>query len=309
MMKKKLNLNENKNTNQYNNSYENSDEAKQSFFKKIKTDKKYKAKVELASYAILIVIIIIYLNISNLTNNYDYNNVSVNNTVDNKTEDVEKEKNLLQQLKDNYNYNIDIFLKITTNATEQNNNTNQNTTSNNQIPEIIEKKYNYNGKVYKNNLIINKNVDNNNIAYYKIDDEYYTKENETYNLTKEDTIYDLLDKKYIEFDMVKKYIEKANLDHFTTYSSGKKEYVYNLKISDVIQSYKENDLVEIDITIENDIITMNIDYTNLLKITDEKIFECKVTYTYKDINKIEEFTIIANENTNQQDKAYQQNDT
>lgn len=246
---------------------------KESFFQKVKTDKKYKAKVELLGYVVLIVLIIIYLNISNIGNNYNYNNVTDNTS---SKEETKKETNLLDDLDDNYNYSIDVYQE-----TKQSNDTNA---TNIEI--------NYNGKSYKDNLIINKVINGNSTTYYKVEDEYYTKENEEYNLTDEDIIYDILDKKYLEYNNVKKYIKKASLDHITNYSSGKNEYVYNLKVSDIIQSYKESDLVEIDITIENDIITMNIDYTNLLKVTDETITKCTVTYTYKDINKVEEFNII-----------------
>ena len=49
-------------------------------------------------------------------------------------------------------------------------------------------------------------------------------------------------------------------------------------------------------TIENDIVSIIADYTNLLKITDNNMLECIVSYSYKDINKVEEFTIIDTQN-------------
>lgn len=259
-----------------------SNEEKQSIIEKIKTDKKYKAKIELAGYGIVIALIVVYLNISNIGNNYNYDKV-IDTNKEKKEEEKIEEINLLEELKDNYTYNIDISMKKIS----------KDTTGKDLENEI---KYNYNGKSFSKNLVINKSVDNVNIDYYKIDDKYYEKENEQYNEIKPEIIYDILDEEFIEIDDVKEYIEKSNLDHYTNYSSGKKEYVYNLSISEIIPNYKEHTLVPINMTIENDIVSIIADYTNLLKITDNNMLECIVSYSYKDINKVEEFTIIDTQN-------------
>ena len=284
------------------NKEENNSENK-SFFEKLKTDKKYKAKVELTGYAIFIVVLVIFLNISNIGNNYNYsdNNVVSDNE---KTEvDIDEENSdLLESLDNNYSYDIKVEVKKGSSDSSQNKDAE---TVQNQDSDANEKQNNgnadsfgeiktvsYNGKAYDNNIVINKSFDNNNMTYYKVDKEYYTKDGDKFNVVDINSVYDLLDAKYIEIAGVKEYIEKASLDHYTNYSSGKKEYVYNLKVSDVINSFKGDNLVEIDVIIENDTINVKIDYSNLIKITDDSIIECLVTYVYKDIDKVEEFVII-----------------
>ena len=286
------------------NKEENNSENK-SFFEKLKTDKKYKAKVELTGYAIFIVVLVIFLNISNIGNNYNYsdNNVVSDNE---KTEvDIDEENSdLLESLDNNYSYDIKVEVKKgssdssqnkdaetvqnqDSDANEKQNNENGNADSFGEIKTVS-----YNGEAYDNNIVINKSFDNNNMTYYKVDKEYYTKDGDKFNVVDINSVYDLLDAKYIEIAGVKEYIEKASLDHYTNYSSGKKEYVYNLKVSDVINSFKGDNLVEINVIIENDTINVKIDYSNLIKITDDSIIECLVTYVYKDIDKVEEFVII-----------------
>ena len=50
--------------------------------------------------------------------------------------------------------------------------------------------------------------------------------------------------------------------------------------------------VPINVVIENNMVSINIDYTNLLKIVDSNIVSCVVNYKYENIGKVEEFTII-----------------
>lgn len=271
----------------------NSNDEKESFFKKLKNDKKYRAKVELSGYAVFIAILVIFLNVSNIGNNYNYsaNNV-VNGNASAEVEDEGENSNSFKSLKDNYSYNVDVSIKRKVVSDEGV--TNGDTGDDGALEEV--KTVNYNGKSYGDNVIINKVVDNNTVDYYKVGDYYYTKDGDDYKLVNSDIIYDLLESKYVEVAGVKNYIEKASLDHYTNYSSGKKEYVYNLRVSDVLKSYKGEDLVKIDVVIENEIINIKIDFTNLLKMSDDNISECLITYEYKDIDKIEEFVVIEKDN-------------
>ena len=284
------------------NKEENNSENK-SFFEKLKTDKKYKAKVELTGYAIFIVVLVIFLNISNIGNNYNYSDINVVSDNEKTEVDIDEENSdLLESLDNNYSYDIKVEVKKGSSdssqnkdaETVQNQDSDANEKQNNGDADSLEeiKTVSYNGKSYDNNIVINKSFDNNNMTYYKVDKEYYTKDGDKFNVVDINSVYDLLDAKYIEIAGVKEYIEKASLDHYTNYSSGKKEYVYNLKVSDVINSFKGDNLVEIDVIIENDTINVKIDYSNLIKINDDSIIECLVTYVYKDIGKVEEFVII-----------------
>ena len=239
---------------------------KESFFYKYKNDKKYNAKVQLTGFGILILFVIISANISNTTNN-NYNTNSIN-TILNKQEE-QQEENLLDKIDYNYNYDINV------NLTKIND-------------EII--KYNYKGKSFNNTIEINK--DNN--LYYKVDDYYYRKEENNYILATTDEIYDLVPNNYIELNKIKEYINKASLDHITNYSSGKKESLYNLYLKDILINNKTEDVVTINVIEENEMLKITINFTSLLGITSKEVKECIITYTYTNIDKIEEFKIENN---------------
>lgn len=243
---------------------------KESFFYKYKNDKKYNAKVQLIGFGILIGFIILSANISNVTNN-NYNKTN-KNTILNKQEEQQEEQqeeNLLERIDENYSYDINVNLTKTND-------------------EIIN--YSYIGKSFNNIIEINK--DNN--LYYKVDDYYYKKEENNYNLTTTNEIYDLIPNNYIELNKIKEYINKASLDHITNYSSGKKESLYNLYLKDILISNKTEDVVTINVIEENEILNIIINYTSLLKVTNDEIKECIVTYNYTNIDKIEEFNIENN---------------
>ena len=182
---------------------------------------------------------------------------------------------MLDKIKDNYQYDINI--NLVKNTEEINT-------------------YHYYGKSYKNTIEINKDINDTINTYYKVDDYYYKKNEEDYILSPKDEIYDLISSNYIELNNLLEYINEASLDHVTNYSSGKKESVYNLYLKDIILNNKTEDTVTINITEENEILSINVDYTNLIKESDNTIKECKVNYMFDNINKIEKFFILT-ENT------------
>ena len=249
----------------------------QSFFDKYKTDKKYKAKVQLIGYGIFILILIAYLNISNMNATSHGNITTLKNEINNKetsatTED--KQIDLLEKINNNYEYTINTTI----------------------ITNEEEKEVKYSGRSAKNNMEITKEINTTTINYYKVDSRYYKKDNDTYELAREEDIYDVVGKEYIELNDVKEYIDKSSLDHVTEYSTGKKEYVYHLKVKEIIKSYQGQDEVEIKIIEENNILTIIIDYTNLMKLFSEELKECMIEYTYQNIDSVEEFTIIEEDN-------------
>lgn len=237
---------------------------KDSFFYKYKNDKKYNAKVQLIGYSILIGVLIIFANISNINNNHSNNNLT--NTT-NKTNEM-SEENLLEKIDNNYAYDITISV---TNTTDENLN------------------YHYYGKSYNNTLEINKEVNNINNIYYKVDDYYYKQGQNDYILATTEEVYDLVPNNYIEINKVLEYIKKSSLDHITNYSNGKKESLYNLYLKDIIINNKTEETITINIEEENDTLIINIDYTNLIKEMINTIKECKISYTYTNIDKLEEF--------------------
>lgn len=250
------------------------DQNQESFFYKYKNDKKYKAKVELTGYVVFILLIILFVNIASLGNNTPSSNNLINKIPSNENNHtIDSEKHLLETITNNYQYDLNINI---TKTTEEN---------------II---YRYYGKSYEDRLEINKEFNNTTNKYYKVNNYYYEKTGEEYVIISKDKIYDLINSDYIELDNLLEYIDEASLDHVTNYSSGKKEYVYNLYLKDIIINNKTDEVITINIIEENNTLNINVDYFNLIKEVDNTIKECKVTYLFSNINKIEEFLKLDN---------------
>ena len=246
----------------------------ESFFYKYKNDKKYKAKVELTGYVAFILIVILFVNIASLGNSKpstNLNNEIISNN--NNNTNTENNKHLLETITDNYQYDINVNI---TKADEEKIN------------------YHYYGKSYKDTLEINKESNNTTNNYYKVDNYYYQKNGEEYAVISKDIVYDLISNAYIELESILEYLDKASLDHVTNYSNGKKEYVYNLYLRDIIISNKTDEVVTINIIEENNTLSISVDYFNLIKEVDNTIKECKVTYLFSNINQIEEFFTLDN---------------
>lgn len=255
-----------------------STEEQLSFFEKIRTDKKYSAKVQLIGYGVLIGFLVISLNIANMGKHVTNSSIVPNNANnDNVSVDSTDTGNLLKKINTNYQYDQHLTLK----------------------KKDVDQEYSvhYYGKSYDKQLEINKEDAVGTATYYKIEDRYYVKEDTGVVFMDEDKIYNLVDGEYLELYDIKKLMDKASLDHVTDYSSGKKEYVYHLKVKDVILSYQKEDVVEIGAIIENDVLTVQVDYSNLFKVIDESIETCKMKITYTEIGKVEKFQILGEENT------------
>lgn len=240
------------------------------FYQKMKTDKKYNAKVQIIAYSLFIILIIIFLNF----NNINTTNSSINNIIDDitsaPTQDQE-EQSLLKQINNNYEYDINITLI--------------------KNEELIEQ--HYFGKSFNKNIEINKEFYNETNKYYEIDGYYYIKnENNEFGLIQSNIIYDLVDEKYIELSDIIKLIDKASLEHVVDSSVDDKTSIYNLLVRDLVISNKSNDVITIKVTESPKELTINIDYTNLMKVLDSTIQKCEIEYKYTSINKVEEFTIM-----------------
>ena len=256
------------------------------FIDKVKTDKKYSAKVQLIGYGVLIMALVLYLNISSMGSSSNMGNTIIpdinQNSAVEENASVDK-TSLLEQLSNN-NYNYDVRVEV------------ERKIDNNDKDNTEDIGSHYYGSVYKNTILINREANGGKELYYKIDDNYYSKLNDDMKLIDEDDVYSLINGEYIEISSILKLIDKASLDHVTDYSSGKKEYVYHLKVRDIIVSYKMEDVIEIEIEEENGILKIEIDYSNLLKVVNEDIVECELEATINEIGKVEEFLEIDENN-------------
>lgn len=255
----------------------------QTFKEKYKNNPKYKAKVQLIGYGVFILFLIVYLNIASMgakntklsnttTKNNDNITTKENNNIETKTD-----KELGQWLKEigtNYEYNVVVSSK-----------------SKNDNGEEVDTQTHYWGKTYQNKMIINKEANGSTTYFLKEDNNYYLNELDNYTLSKKGEVYSELDEDIIEFDMLNLLLKNASLDHVTNYSSGKKEYEYHLKIRDIIKTYQEDTELSYKIVIEDNVVTVEVDYAPMINIAEpeKKQEEYKVTYLYKNMGKIEEF--------------------
>ena len=249
---------------------------KVNFYEKMKKDKRYSAKVQFIGYGIFILLIIIFLNVTNMRSNVE-NTVDdiLDNQVTIQNSNSEEEVSLLGKLNNNYQYDINISL----------------------VKNDEEFKYHYYGKSYDSNIDINREFDGVLKNYYKVDDYYYIKnESNEYELVSSNVIYDLVDGKYIEVGDLLSLINKASLNHVLNSSTGNKEEVYNLLVRDLVISNKSDDYITINVIEEEDKLLIEVDYTSLLKVFDNSISSCKISYVYTNIGNVEEFNVMEKNN-------------
>ena len=155
----------------------------------------------------------------------------------------------ISQINDNYSYDIKI--------------------------NINDNNYEYIGKVLGYNSTIEKKDSNTDEYFYKKNDKYYKLDQDNgYILSNKNDIYDVINYDYMDINNIKEYIKTSNNDNG----------IYKVKISDIILNSSSLDYITIKIDNINN--TIEIDYTNLLKINDNNITKAIVTITYSDINKI-----------------------
>lgn len=254
-----------------------------SFIEKMKTDKKYNAKVQLIGYGVLIVALVIYANVASMGNSISGNRILSDDNYDYSSDNEDDSSDgLLEKVDDNYRYDIVVDIKTKNQGEEE-------------VQDAVESQIRYVGKSYENQMEITREDLNGSNLYYKVDDRYYSKNDDSMDFIQEDVIYDLIDSEYIELDDILELMDKASLDHVTDYSSGKKEYVYHLKVRDIIVTYKLEDVVEIKVLEENGVLSINVDYSSLIHVVDESIEECKLEATITDIGKVEEFLVLNEE--------------
>lgn len=175
--------------------------------------------------------------------------VRVNNSLSNNHVNVKEDNSFIELINDNYEYNIDI--------------------------NINDEIYNYNGKVLGyNSTFVRKNKGKEDY-FYKMNDKYYILDVDgNYLLTAKEDIYSVIDYNYLDINTIKEYIM----------TSSKNNNTYLVKISDIILNSDSSDNIIITLNEENN--SINIDYTNLLKIKDSNVNKAIVDITYSDIDKV-----------------------
>lgn len=155
----------------------------------------------------------------------------------------------ISQINDNYSYDIKV--------------------------NINDNNYEYIGKVLGYNSTIEKKDSNTDEYFYKKNDKYYKLDQDNgYILSNKNDIYDVINYDYMDINNIKEYIKTSNNDNG----------IYKVKISDIILNSSSSDYITIKLDNINN--TIEIDYTNLLRINDNNITKAIVNITYSDINKI-----------------------
>lgn len=211
------------------------EEKKKLTLKEKLKDKRERAKLELLFYGIFFLAIIVFTRILS-----GYNDIpKVNDT-----------KSFINEITDNYEYNIDI--------------------------NIDNNKYKYYGKRLGNNMSINKVIDNKHDYFYKMGNKYYILDNNgNYILTSVEDIYNYIDYRYLDISNIKEYIKLGTKDNNN----------YNIKVSDLILN-NNNNTNTITISIDELNNTITLDYTELFKIDNNNLNKEIVTIKYTNINKI-----------------------
>ena len=210
------------------------EEKKKLTLKEKLKDKRERAKLELLFYGIFFLAIIVFTRILS-----GYNDIpKVNDT-----------KSFINEITDNYEYNIDI--------------------------NIDNNKYKYYGKRLGNNMSINKVIDNKYDYFYKMGNKYYILDNNgNYILTSVEDIYNYIDYRYLDISNIKEYIKLGTKDNNN----------YNIKVSDIILNSNNTNTITISIDESNN--TIILDYTELFKIDNNNLNKEIVTIKYTNINKI-----------------------
>lgn len=198
-------------------------------------DKRERAKIELMLYGIFFLIIIIFARISN----------SMSNNIP-KEED---NKIFINEITDNYSYDIDIT--------------------------IDNDNYKYYGKVLGHNMNIHKVVDTEEEYFYKMNNKYYIlDDNGNYILTNDKEIFSYIDYRYLDINTIKEYIKMGTLN----------SNIYTIKVSDILLNSNSNDVITI--TVDDINKELIIDYTNLFKVNNNNLYKELVRIKYSNINSI-----------------------
>jgi hypothetical protein len=238
-------------------------EEKQNFFQKLKNDKKFRAKGELIIYGVIIIAIIIFAQFSSNSTSYDYTNTVTNTDNDTSNNQEEETTNLYDTLTDNYKASVEVITLKEGKASSRKYEINKTTVDDNSQETIT--------KV---------NTDDTSNEYQVGDTgEFYSTQDGNITMVEENDIFDIVSYKYLELNNIKKYISKGITDYTTNYSNGTQIVSYKVMIKDILLDNTTDEYITINVTNESDKVTIDIDYTNLLKSDTIDTCNVKIIYT------------------------------
>ena len=129
--------------------------------------------------------------------------------------------------------------------------------------------YNYYGQKIKNEQTITKVVNDLKTEYKLIDNNYYIKDSNLYIKTTKNEVYDIINYNYINLETINTYLSKSIKDNDR----------YLIYLKDIILENSTNEYIVI--SINNNII--NIDYTNLMKLTNNNLKKYEVNIEIENI--------------------------
>ncbi len=240
--------------------YDQKDDSKED-----KKAKKVASKRKYVAYVALFIALLIYSLLS--SSSMYWSNPNTNNGTNQSGNNSNNEQKNNDTKEDN-TINKDIFTELK--------NSNYTYSANIEITEGKKiSNYVYSGiKEDSLTTIVKKDEKGKNEYTYK-DDKYYLGE----TLVLEDDVYDVVNKQYIDLDYIKNYVDHAVLYSTTIYKDGKIVKVYHLYIKELIAGYKEDDYVEIEV-IQDQNYLINVDYTNVVKLIDNKVSKYLVNLEY-----------------------------
>lgn len=160
----------------------------------------------------------------------------------------EENISFVTSIKDNYEYDIEVV--------------------------IDDKTYEYYGKVLGNNSTVNLKEEDKVSNYYLMNNKYYIIEDSNYILVNEEAVYPYINNRYLNINNIKEYINIGLKENNT----------YKVKISDIILNSTSPNYITI--TTDENNKSLVIDYTELFKLTKEKINKVIVNISYSNIDKI-----------------------
>ena len=134
--------------------------------------------------------------------------------------------------------------------------------------------YHYYGTVLGNNSTINIIYDEEVKSYRMMNNKYYIEDNDNYLLTNKEEVYPYIDNHYLKISTIKEYLNIAI----------KEDNTYKVKVSDLLLNSESNEYVIIKI--EEGDKNIIIDYTSLLKLTNDNISNAIVNMSYSNIGSI-----------------------